>query len=874
MESPQPILTAPVERYRALYWYGQPVHSTYPRLASFVEIHLGEAYARLLTKVKFDGPASSPTHISWLADQPVKAAKKLSSFPKSESFAHKQALDNLILPVVEYASRLMERDNSEDNQWGQLLKKAFTVPDMDHVYVLNGSFLLVGWGFELVESHQPPLYGTRSGQDDSPRFRPPSERPPMLEPDLNNLFADVSNQDSPDPVSQERIPFTPPVRQPENQSLVSGEHSMPESPQTPVTPDSESYSNDSTTPAPEQPEAKPEVISLWPAWWKWGLAGLGLLAGVFLIVFLLNRPDPVQYLPDAPGVLLPIEEKDIVLNSDSIVNVAGNRLNIGLNNLDTNPLEFAKAFKAAFPDPAFKIVYYDTTLMHFQITVPPGQRDSLKELLPARLAAYSMSVWEEAMYQSNALPSDPGFSNRDYSWYFPYIKAEGAWNVTFGSSNVVVAIVDDGLDQAHPEFAGKVVKPWNAASPGSRVYASATLTHGTHVSGTAIGNRNNGSGIAGIAPDCKIMPVQVANGWGGMSTTAIYNAVLYAIRNGADVINLSLGMHFPPSLARYPEYAQQELISRAFKGEEAMWNRIYQLADANKVTIVLAGGNDDVLVGIDPMQRNSRTIKVSAIDPSRRKADFSNYGPYSTVSAPGVHIYSAKPGGGFHFMDGTSMAAPIVTGAVALLKSVNPNLTNAEIIRILQQTGTPVSPTGGRRVGNLIQLDQALAAAGGGKLPTPPGSTPCDDVQDKIDALQRQIDQLRSQCGVAASPDTLRLPPGASVADLSGRWRSTTQIHNNFGQPVTLYFDFDSSGEGVLTFSESRLSCAANLDLVLSGGGLKVDQLADAQCNNRTQAYAAYTFTCKADANGYAQCKAQNKTYRANRFDFQLVKMN
>ena len=114
-----------------------------------------------------------------------------------------------------------------------------------------------------------------------------------------------------------------------------------------------------------------------------------------------------------------------------------------------------------------------------------------------------------------------------------------------------------------------------------------------------------------------------------------------------------------------------------------------------------------MLAGVNPMSRPKNFIVVSAVDKSNRqykKAGFSNYGSFSTISAPGVSIYSAVGKNGYMTMNGTSMAAPIVAGAVALMKSINPDLSAEQIACILKTTGMPAIG----KVGNLIQIDKAL----------------------------------------------------------------------------------------------------------------------------------------------------------------------
>jgi hypothetical protein len=132
-----------------------------------------------------------------------------------------------------------------------------------------------------------------------------------------------------------------------------------------------------------------------------------------------------------------------------------------------------------------------------------------------------------------------------------------------------------------------------------------------------------------------------------------------------------------------------------------------QISNNHKAIVVIAAGNENILAGVNPMSRPKNFIVVSAVDKNNRnveKARFSNFGEYSTVSAPGVDIYSSVGNNSYQMMKGTSMAAPIVTGAIALMKSLKPDITAEQITCVLKSTGIPANG----EIGNFIQLDKAL----------------------------------------------------------------------------------------------------------------------------------------------------------------------
>jgi hypothetical protein len=144
-----------------------------------------------------------------------------------------------------------------------------------------------------------------------------------------------------------------------------------------------------------------------------------------------------------------------------------------------------------------------------------------------------------------------------------------------------------------------------------------------------------------------------------------------------------------------------------FKEEERLWQKVMRIAASHNSTLVIAAGNDNILAGIEALQRPELFIKVAATDKknhSVEKATFSNYGKKVTISAPGVEIYSTVDKDSYATFEGTSMAAPIVSGTVALMKSIDKSITTKKIICVLQSSG--IKTTG--NIGNLIQIDAAL----------------------------------------------------------------------------------------------------------------------------------------------------------------------
>ncbi|MBK7226872.1 MAG: S8 family serine peptidase [Saprospiraceae bacterium] len=137
--------------------------------------------------------------------------------------------------------------------------------------------------------------------------------------------------------------------------------------------------------------------------------------------------------------------------------------------------------------------------------------------------------------------------------------------------------------------------------------------HGTHVAALCLGTADNSRGVSGVAPSCKLMPIKVGDDAGNIALTYIIDGVLFAIKNGARVINISIGADL--SSLTYAPYEVQEQIAKTSSIDEGeFWNELFKLAESKNITIVLAAGNDHVLSNIDPMKRSSNVIIVGASD--------------------------------------------------------------------------------------------------------------------------------------------------------------------------------------------------------------------------------------------------------------------
>ncbi|MGI8502276.1 MAG: S8 family serine peptidase [Hassallia sp.] len=273
------------------------------------------------------------------------------------------------------------------------------------------------------------------------------------------------------------------------------------------------------------------------------------------------------------------------------------------------------------------------------------------------------------------------------NWGADLVKAPEAWAKGYTGKGVVVAVVDTGVDRNHDDLKDNIwtnskeiagngidddgngyvddVNGWNF--DGNNNNTLDVDGHGTHVSGTIAGEKND-FGVTGIAYDAKIMPVKVLNDSGSGSYDAIAQGIRYAADNGANVINLSLGGSYPNSV-----------LESALK-----------YASSKGAIVVMAAGNESGLQpGYPARYANETGIAVGAVDKENNLASFSNlagFNPLTYVTAPGVDVYSTLPGNKYASYSGTSMASPHVAGVVALMLSANPNLTDAEVRQILADT--------------------------------------------------------------------------------------------------------------------------------------------------------------------------------------------
>ena len=399
--------------------------------------------------------------------------------------------------------------------------------------------------------------------------------------------------------------------------------------------------------------------------------------------------------------------------------VVGDRLNIYFedDNVDLN--QFSSDLNDVFSSEC-EIVGVDHNVPMLQIRVPAEERDRIRKTLPSSLPEYRFFVVDESIFSIVGHISN---DNDDPGWHLRAINLKEGWKYTKGSENVVVAVVDDGIDSRHEILRGRFYKPYNVFTQDNHL--STGEGHGTHVAGLAVGSdKFFEKGVSGVAPKCLLMPVQVFDN-GVCTFSSVTSGIMYAIHNGASIVNVSIGPNFRGmDILPIPD---QELIARTqFKNEEKVWRRIINVANKNNVIIVFAAGNDNIIACIPPENRTNSTVNVAAIARNFKETDFTNYGAGSNVSAPGKGILSSVPTNQYAVFDGTSMAAPIVSGTVALMKSIKPEVAITDILTILQHSGRTIS----ENVPPMVQVDKALEMLKTGIPPIEPPREPSSGVSD------------------------------------------------------------------------------------------------------------------------------------------------
>ncbi|MBI2050287.1 MAG: S8 family serine peptidase [Parcubacteria group bacterium] len=353
-------------------------------------------------------------------------------------------------------------------------------------------------------------------------------------------------------------------------------------------------------------------------------------------------------------------------------------------------------------------------------------RKRAPQLLLASIAGLLAPVFAFAA----VAPNDP-FYAEEQAADFNQIQLPGAWDLTTGSRGVIIAVIDAGTDTDHPDLIGNMwfnrgEKPLNGIDDDQNGYVDdlngwdfldevsdphpkfgngytfGGANHGTTVAGVAAAATNNGIGLAGVCWTCKIMALRALDSNGEGDTAHIAKAIDYAVANGADIINMSF-------VGALTDAALSDAVARAYEAGVILVAAVGNDADSG----FIAGDLDfRPLYPVCLDGGANRVLGVGSLGSNNAKSDFSNYGfSCIDINTPGDGIAGPQlydPALGKDFENryrggwqGTSVAAPIASGVAGLMKSINPTLSNSQVISIVRETAINIDRANGIYGGQL-----------------------------------------------------------------------------------------------------------------------------------------------------------------------------
>ncbi len=400
------------------------------------------------------------------------------------------------------------------------------------------------------------------------------------------------------------------------------------------------------------------------------------------------------------------------------------------------------------------------------LAVPAGDEQAAIASLAAdpRVA----HVERNAIHRAQLIPDDSIY--RDYQWDMRKIGMEAVWDVTTGSSEIVVAVLDTGVDAGHPDLGGNVLAGYDFVNDDPD--ASDDSSHGTYIAGVIAAVGNNGEGVAGMAWRSRILPVKVLDKQGLGPDSAVAKGIIYAVENRARVVNVSSGTPFPSRLL-----------------EEAI-----RFAERRNVLVVAAAGNtgDRGNEVIYPAAYTT-VLAVAATDEDDTVPPFSQRQPYVSVAAPGVAVagtsWRGSGNGPYILSSGTSAAAPHVSGLAALLLSLRSELTTPELRRLITESADEVgleprdTTVGAGRI-NAARAVSALRPLPGPELQPPriaPALPRAPSVAEIIPSGLPILRPLPQPGPLPAEPSSWFFAEG----NTSGPFETTLVLQNPLGAPAT-----------------------------------------------------------------------------------------
>jgi len=312
----------------------------------------------------------------------------------------------------------------------------------------------------------------------------------------------------------------------------------------------------------------------------------------------------------------------------------------------------------------------EETLTGSQITIATFQQKG-REIAIANILKHSGYVeFAEPDYamRPSIEPSDPYFG---IQWHHNNVNSQQAWNITTGSNSILVAVCDTGFDVNHPDLGPNLRTDlaYNAQDGSTYIYDA--NGHGTGTAGTLGAVGNNGTGVAGVNWNVDIIPVRIAisdtNSSAYISTMA--KCIEYAADKGARVVNLSYGGIEYPTINSAAQYLR-----------------------ARNGLLFMSAGNGSSEFSSYPDYTSF--IGVGATDSNDNKANFSNWGTFVDITAPGVDIVTTYPNNKYVYYSGTSFSSPLAAGIAALMVAANPNITVSELENGIFSTAVDIGESG------------------------------------------------------------------------------------------------------------------------------------------------------------------------------------
>lgn len=332
---------------------------------------------------------------------------------------------------------------------------------------------------------------------------------------------------------------------------------------------------------------------------------------------------------------------------------------LGGRNVGDIVAAFGGEIFVAADDPLTKIGYY-------RVRFPDGT--DVMAIAPILVEETPVEA-AEPNYLAHAMfdnPNDPLYAQQ---WALIRTQVPAAWELTVGQSDVLVAVLDSGVDPAHPELGDALTAGWDFIADDDDPFDEEG--HGTAMAGIIAAAINNEQGIAGIAPGIKLMPVRVLDGAGKGSYAEVMGGLIYAADRGARVINMSFG-----------GYGKSRALSLALT-----------YAHQKGALLMGAAGNEGVNASVFPAA-DPLVIGVASTNAENERSDASNWGMHVLLTAPGERVPTLLPNERYALVTGTSAATAQVTGIAALALSINPALLNAQCAQLLVDTAEDLGPPG------------------------------------------------------------------------------------------------------------------------------------------------------------------------------------